>query len=103
MTLSIEHLLNARKALLNDLPPVLDQLKDTNLPQDNTGGSLRLVNKAQTTSEYIAITRTGAPIVGIQPFLNRQLAWDMCPEAHHLIQIDKTDGVVTGVGVLKRK
>lgn len=70
---------------------------------DNSGSALQLRNKSVATSEYVPVTKSGATVTRIDGYRNRQLAWDENPEADHLIQIDKLDGVVTGVGVLKRK
>jgi len=65
------------------------------------GSALKLRNKPVATCGYRAVWRDGT----ISPTLygNRALAWDSNPACDHLVQIDKTDGVVTGVGVLKRK
>lgn len=73
------------------------------IARSDGGPGVRLRNRPTKTCEYLPVTPTGAVVIGQQPCFNRQLAWDVHPEAQYLIQIDKTDGVVSGVGVLKRK
>lgn len=69
---------------------------------NNTGVALKLRNKPVKSTEYIVLTRSGSPVVGLNGYKNAQLAWDQNPEADFLVRVHKTDGVVTNVDALKR-
>ena len=78
---------------------IFDQMGKFVRSEGGGGSALVLKNKIRTRSSYTVIDHMGAHWSG---YFNRQTAWDRHPNANHMIQIDTRDGVVVGVGTLKR-